>query len=103
MPLLLVPCPASRRAWHNPRKCQAQEPQKQVFWDDAMTFVPGKCESYARGSFRIRGLFRGASSMMFSHLCFFWIVAAVLAGGGTQDTNSSAGVVASGAKLEKLW
>ena len=35
MPLPLVPCPALRRAWHNLHKCQAQEPQKQVFGYDA--------------------------------------------------------------------
>jgi gluconolactonase len=39
--------------------------------------------------------------MVVSHLC--WIIAGVLTGGGTQDSNSSAGVVAPGAKLEKLW
>ena len=66
-----------------------------------MTFVPGICESYARESFRIRGPFRGAQSMMVSHLC--WMVVAVLASGLTQDSTNSAGVVAPGAKLEKLW
>src|SRR4051794_12496781 len=35
MPLALVPCPASRRAWHNLVKLQAQEPYKSVFGDDA--------------------------------------------------------------------
>ena len=68
-----------------------------------MTFVPGKCESYARESSRIRGLFRGAQSMMVSHLYLCWMVVAVLAGGMTQDSTNSAGVVAPGAKLEKLW
>ena len=70
-----------------------------------MTFVPGDRESYAGESFRIRGLFRGAQSMMVSPLYLCWMVIAVLAGGMTQDSNSnsSAGVVAPGAKLEKLW
>jgi hypothetical protein len=35
MPLPLVPCPSSRRSWYNLVMCQAQEPQKQVFGDDA--------------------------------------------------------------------
>jgi hypothetical protein len=36
IPLPLVPCPASRPAWHNLVKRQAQEPPKQVFGDDAV-------------------------------------------------------------------
>src|SRR5947209_10888398 len=35
MPLPLVPCPSSGRAWYNLVKRRAQEPQKQVFGDDA--------------------------------------------------------------------
>ena len=43
--------------------------------------------------------------MVVSQLYLCWMVVAVLAGGMTQDSNSnsSAGVVAPGAKLEKLW
>jgi hypothetical protein len=30
------PCPSSGRAWYDLVKCQPQEPQKQVFGDDAI-------------------------------------------------------------------
>ena len=43
MPLPRVPCPASRRAWHNLVKPQAQEPQKQVFGDDATSCDGSPC------------------------------------------------------------
>ena len=70
-----------------------------------MTFVPGESDSYARGSFRIRALLPwGLIHDGFSSLSLL-DGRAILAGGMTQDSNSnsSAGVVAPGAKLEKLW
>src|SRR4051794_35840967 len=49
IPLPPVPCPASRRAWYNLVKCQAQEPQKQVFGDDAQLLAAQLAHVLARG------------------------------------------------------
>jgi hypothetical protein len=42
-------CPESRRAWYHLVKYQAQEPQKQVFGDDANSIVVPRTQNLPLG------------------------------------------------------